>query len=374
MSQRRLVSLLVTIALPAIAAAQTIALRSPRAVFESMTKPPVPADPLELVMTDAQTVATPEQRQAVTALLDKARAHSNVRAHPYHLKTNFTSYGSSSSDGAWSLEDTSPARKVYRWTAQGPNYSVIDLYNDNLLYSNQPAGTIPLRLTQVREAIFFIYPNFGPYASLRTATGFLNGVTLECVLGVQGAVGRTFSGGRDWEESEYCVDPQQNLLITYSPAPGLYVHYDYTNAINFHGTVVPGAFMITEAGRPVIDAKTESVIDPSGLNPALFAPSGLSSIGVGSVMTQPERVRSLSGMGSAPANGNANIDVVEVIAVSSPEGQLSEPEVLASSNTSLNQTALERAQNWHNGRQTQSGATPQSHEVIFTFQFVTPQS
>ncbi len=367
MSHRRLLSLVTTVALAGLAWAQ-------RASVESLARPAIPADPLEPVMGEAQAVQTPEQRQAATSLLENARALSNVRAHPYDLKTTFTSFGSSSSDGAWSLEDISPSRNVYRWTAQGPGYSAVNLYNSRLLYSNLPSGAIPLRLTQVREAIFFIYPNMGPYMSLRTATGSLNGASLQCVLAAQAFGGKSFSGGRNWEESEYCVDPQHGLLVSYSPTPGLYIHYDYTNAIRFHDKVIPSGFTIAEEGRPVIQAKTESVTDPTGLNPGLFAPAGLSSIGVGSVMTPPSRVRSV--LGGVPVSGNASLDVVVLLGVSSPDGHLTEAEILASSNASLNQKALDRAKNWQAGNQiqTQSGTTPQSHEVIFTFEFVTPST
>jgi len=67
---------------------------------ESIPQPPIPADPLEPVMSEARALSTPEQRQAAVALLEKARSLSNVSAHPYDLKTNFTTYGSSSSDGS----------------------------------------------------------------------------------------------------------------------------------------------------------------------------------------------------------------------------------------------------------------------------------
>jgi hypothetical protein len=56
--------------------------------------------------------------------------------------------------------------------------------------------------------------------------------------------------------------------MTYSPAPGLYVRYDYTNAIPFHSKTIPGGSIITEAGRTVIQAKTQSVSDPTGVDPA----------------------------------------------------------------------------------------------------------
>jgi len=157
--------------------------RQPRqraAFFESLAQPPVPGDPLELVSGDAQPVQDAEQRAAATHLLTRARALSNVRVYPYDLKTTFVSSGASA--GSWSLEDTSPAREVYRWTAQGPSYSAINLHSNQLVYSNQPAGAMPLRLAQVRTAIFFMYPAAGPYASLRTAAGSLNGAEVSCVL------------------------------------------------------------------------------------------------------------------------------------------------------------------------------------------------
>jgi hypothetical protein len=132
----------------------------------AQAQPPVPSDPLELVSGDAQPVQNAEQRAAATHLLTKAHTLSNVRAYPYDLKTTFMSSGAS--EDSWSLEDTSPSRDVYRWTAQGPSYSAINLHSNQLVYSNR-AGDMPLRLAQVRAAIFFVSPAAGPHASLRTA-------------------------------------------------------------------------------------------------------------------------------------------------------------------------------------------------------------
>jgi hypothetical protein len=61
----------------------------------------------------------------------------------------------------------------------------------------------------------------------------------------------------------------------------------------------------------------------------------------------------------------------------SPEGALSETEVVASSDASLNQSALQRAakwQEWQAERDAEPGAAPQSHEVFFTVQFALPAS
>ncbi len=192
--------------------------------FDAIPRPPVPADPLELVTGPAQAVETAEQRLAAVALLNRARDLSTVRAQPYDLKTSFTSTGGSASDGNWSLEDMSPSKGIYRWTAQGPAYSVINLYPNTTrgtLYSNLSSGVVPLRLEQVREALFFVYPPTGPQASIRTATGYLNGMQQNCVLIANGFRGPALNGARDWLESELCADSANGLLTTYSPAPGL---------------------------------------------------------------------------------------------------------------------------------------------------------
>ena len=340
----------------------------------ALAQPPVPNDPLELV-TAAQPIQNAEQRLAATSLLANARSLSNVRAQAYDLKTTFTTTGTSSSDGSWSMEDTSPSRGLYRWTAQGPAYSAVNLYTHGLLYSNQPSGAVPLRLAQVRTAIFFVYPVTGPRASLRTAAGNLNGVEVSCVL-VSHTNHKSTASGRHWEESEYCIDPKSGLLMSYSPAPGIYVLYDYSNAIRFHNNVIPGKFTITEAGQTIIQARTEGVTDPSSLvssNPAIFEPSGLNQIGVGSLMTPPWHV--LSSMNSARGSANGPIQMVVLHGMLSPEGTLSETEVVASSDAGLNQSALERAAKWQQRQadnDAEPGATPQSHEVFFTVQFGGP--
>jgi hypothetical protein len=61
--------------------------------------------------------------------------------------------------------------------------------------------------------------------------------------------------------------------------------------------------------------------------------------------------------------------------MASADGHVIDPEILASSDSSLNQRALERVanwQNWQSASDAQPGASPQSHEVFFTFQFAVP--
>ncbi len=344
------------------------ALRQRAANFESMAQPPVPNDPLELVSGDAQPVQDAEQRAAAVHLLTNAEALSNVRGHPYDLKTAFVSYGAS--EGTWNLEDTSPAHEVYRWTAQGPSYSAINLRSNQLVYTNQPSGAIPLRLVQARTAIFFMYPPAGPRASLGTAAATLNGAPVTCVLVKNMAQAKPAAGGRRWDEAEYCVDPKSGLLMIYSPVPGMYVAYDYTNAFHFRDKVIPGKFTVTQAGQTVIEASTQSVLDPAKLDPALFQPAGLEKIGAGPLMTPPWRVLTTSAATGVNLNGTRHMVVLDGLLT--PDGQLTGLQVVASSNAGLNQAALDEAakfKNWESQDDLQPGAAPQSHEVFFTVEF-----
>jgi hypothetical protein len=108
-------------------------------------------------------------------------------------------------------------------------------------------------------------------ASVRTATGLLAGAEQRCVLLVIGAGSRSFTGTRNWEESEYCVDARTGLLTTYSPVPGLFVHYDYSQAIHFHDKLLANGFTIWEAGQKVAEATTVSVNDPPAVTDPILA-------------------------------------------------------------------------------------------------------
>jgi hypothetical protein len=73
----------------------------------------------------------------------------------------------------------------------------------------------------------------------------------------------------------------------------------------------------------------------------------------------------------APQSGAA-AQVIALHAVQSPDGQISDVEVLASSESSLNPAALAFASKWQGGTmgESQSGATPQSHEVVMMVEYV----
>jgi hypothetical protein len=335
----------------------------------------VPYDQSEPVTGGAQLVTTAEDRAQTLQLLRNALALSNIRRHSYDWKTSFTSYGSSSSDGRWILEDISPSRNTYRWTAQGPNFSGVFLAVDRLLYSNQAGGAMPLRLAQVRLAMWGkAFQPIGAYAALRIATGDLNGAAVRCVLVARGVPGNArlqFSDGRSFAEIEYCVDPQSGLLDSYSPYPGVYIRYDYANAFHFHQMIIPDGFTVLENGQTIIQARTDSVTDaPTGTS-NLFSTEGLNTIGVGQLIATPMVVRGFD-FNNAVAAGSAP-RVVTLHGMLSPEGQLSEVEILATTDPSIDAYAIEHAsrhQRFSNGSNPQPGVSPHAREAVFTFEFV----
>ena len=157
---------------------------------------------------------------------------------------------------------------------------------------------------------------------------------------------------------------------TYSPAPGIYIRYDYSSAKQFHGKTIPGGFTISEGGREIVQARTESVTDPPSVQSPLFSATGLTAVGTGWVMNPASRMRGMPLVGR-PIFGNPVGQVVVLHGNLSPDNRLSETEILASSDSTLNQTALDRAAQGRLGPgRTQPGATAQSEEMLFTFEFL----
>ena len=363
---------------PGLALILSIAAIGANLDFATIPLPPFPPNQWELVTGDAQPVQDAQQRIAALGLLEKAHRLSNVRAQPYELRTSFISSGAAGSDGNWVLEDIAPKGGGYRWTAQGPSYSAINLYPESVtsgLYGNQPSGILPRRLIQARAAIFFAYPIVGPLASVRTAAGVLNGAQQNCVLIVIGAGKRTFTGGRNWAESEYCIDAQTGLLTQYSPAPGLFVRYDYSSGIQFHDKRIPTAFSISENGQVVLEAQTVSVTDPPARTDAMFDTAGLTALGAGRAMNPGMNITfptAVPGQGFPRDNASAAIQMVTLHGNLSGDGKLSEVEILASTDPGLNQAAIAQASSLAQMRaQNQPGATAQSSELLLSLEFVT---
>jgi hypothetical protein len=337
---------------------------------------PAPSAPLELVTSGAQPVQTAEERANALALLFKAQRLSTVRAQPYDLKTSFTTYGSLPSDGQWMTEDISPGPGIYRWTAEGPGFSGTFLYTNRFLLSSNRTGTMPLRLMQVRNAIFGIYGQVDPRASIRVAMSDLNGGAVQCVLiGPGFSFGRggtepALPPGRNYQEHEYCINTEAGLLETYSPVPGIYIRYDYGNAIHFHDHIIPAGFTIYENGKAVVEAKTDNVSDPPSANSEMFRPGSLNSLGAGAVLAPPVGAWN---SGPAPDTSITSDQLIVVQGSVTPDGRLNEVEIVSTTDERLDDAAIGRASHamaLNRNRNDEPGATPQSREIILVERFL----
>ena len=155
----------------------------------------------------------------------------------------------------------------------------------------------------------------------------------------------------------------------YSPVPGVYIHHDYASAEHFHDITIADRFTISEGGKTIIDARTESVSDAPPKNSNLFLLAGLNPVGAGEVMEVPTLV---TGTNGSPVE-NTNVEVVVVHDVLSPDGKLNEAKVLTRTNLSLDEPALKHAAEAPMLRMdgsTQSGAATHPREIVFTEKFV----
>lgn len=346
--------------------------QAPERPRTQLAEPPVPSDPLELVSSDAQPVTDAAQRAEIVDLLVKAHRLSNVRAQPYDLKTTFTVSGSMSA-GDWQEEDISPSGDFYRWMVAGPGYSTVNLTAHRLFYSSQQSSVLPLRLMQVHQAIFRPEAVVRAHATLRIANASLDGVDLTCALVAHNALAPPAAGGRRWEEQEWCVDPKAGTVVTFSEAPGMYVHYDYSKALQFAGKLIPNGFTITQGGETIAQSQAESVTKPAA-NHEAYQTAGLNQIGEGAAMALAPWEFRMTLPGRASGLQVTGTQVVALHAMQSTEGEISDAEVIASSDPALNDTALHFATALFRGQSTQTGATPQSREVLMILRYIAPQA
>jgi hypothetical protein len=338
----------------------------------------VPSDPLELATGNIQVVGTPEDRAAVLNLLSHARENYLLKTTGagYDIKVSFTanSGGVTQYDGAWQLEEMFVPGLGLRWTAKTANYSTTQIRANNLSYGDAAGISYPLVLHEARGVLFGPMPavSNARHDSIRTTAATLNGVQLTCVL-LSGA--RNFSGaengatsaaGRNWDETEECIDPQSGLLVTHSLAPGRYALYDYSTGLQFHGHIFPRKVTITEAGNPVIEVHVDSLEDPLSSDPALFTPTEqMKARGPATEMAAAYKVPAFP-RGAERINRGSVLQPVVVFGLLVPSGEILEAHSLQPSNPD-SRAAVEavKSMNWH--VPTAAGAAPQER-FVFVFE------
>jgi hypothetical protein len=318
---------------------------------------PIPNDPLELVTGQILTVDTPEARQAVVELLKRARTSYSLQTagHGYDLKVTFAvnSGGQTQYDGRWEMEDIFDPVHGMRWTAKATaGYATTQISANKMYYADGPGTNIPLRLHEARAALF------GPMGTvekqfIRTSTATYNGVQVTCALlsSVGGAAAATNS--RRWEETKECIDPQSGLLAVHSQVPGRYYAYDYSNAPQLGGNVLPGK--VTEGGKVVSEITVEGLTPLASADPSMFTPTAeMAAEGPSIAMVGAQKIARVMGQ----FRPGATAQPVCVFGLVTPSGQRVEAPSLQPSDPN-SQAAVEAAMRMNFSQPAPPGVRPE---------------
>ncbi len=305
----------------------------------------VPENRLELASSGVHVVDVPEERDSLIRLMDKARSYYSLKeaGQAYHVKTTFivTSGGRTEYDGDWQLDEIySPSLGVHL-TARTAGIVFEQLKTPTANYQDTPGGNFPLRLHEARGHLL------GPLESIRnmrhdlirTVSASLNGAPVTCLLFSDGRrSSEAGAPGRLWQEREECLDPQTGHLLLHSPAPGLYVLYDFSQPLKLGSNELPGKMTVIENETTVIEERVESLEALPKADPNDFTPTAqMRSQRPASTMAGLQKI-SLGA--TRPSAGT--IQTVVVFGLLTPDGKIAEAHPLQSSNPALVEAALRR--------------------------------
>jgi hypothetical protein len=372
MSYKSVLLWIVASGLPAAAPAQSIS-----------NPAQIPGDPLEMVTGQVSAVDGAGRADALR-LLEHARSKYDLHkaGRAYDLKVAFTvsSSGQTDHDGAWEMEDVFDPRQGLRWTAKASDgYAITRISQKGMLYGEETASYVPLRLHEARAALFDPMPSPESLSrgSIRTSTVIYHGAPITCILlsGPAGAGQQHDDGlpaaasGRRWDETEECIDPQSELLATHSPVPGRYYAYEYSSSSQFAGRPLPRKVVVTEGGHTVTTITVESLTELASADANLFLPTREMKangrpIGLGGA-------RKISrNFGQAPAAAGAQ--TVCVFGVVTSTGQLMEAHSLQPSEPN-SPAAVAAAKKMSFARSPASGQQPQQYFVFIVGRFAVAQ-
>jgi hypothetical protein len=304
----------------------------------------VPENPLELASKGVHVVDAPEERAALIRLLGQARAFSrlNEGQQAYRLKTSFTvtSGGQTQFDGEWQMEQIFAPGLGVRLIARTSGYVFEQLSTSNLTYQNTPNGTFPLRLHEAHGHLLGALESTQNMRQdlIRTVASSWNGTPVTCLL--LSNARRSFDAnapGRLWQEREECIDPQTGHLLLHSPAPGLYVLYDFSHPFQLQAKELPSRMTVIENESTVIEERVESLEALQSVDPGNFTPTAqMRSQAPGTVMAGLEKLT------VGPTKASVPIQTVIIFGLLTPDGKVTEAHPLQSSDPALIDAALRR--------------------------------
>jgi len=314
---------------------------APAARGQTMALAAVPDTPLELVTGAARALITPEEREDAMVLLDRARMNTTLHAAgvpAFQMKVSFTATGGSRFEGDGVMEEIY-AGAMLRWTERLGSSSQIHIVSGGQTFATNPKEPVPLRVQMVRGAIFQPIGSAPGTGMIRAQTVQRDGQQLTCLL-LSGSVPTT-PMPRQWVETEFCIDPDTALLHSWSVAPGIYVNYDYSDAIQFHGRTVARQITVVEGNNPVLQIHIESLQDADNLDPRVFEPSTeMTSAGPAFALSYPRRFPIRAGLLES-SSAQMIQPVIVHATLSNVDGRVIEAEALQDTNRQLAQDAVQ---------------------------------
>lgn len=308
------------------------------------TLAPVPDSPLEMVNVPARLLTSQDERAQALQLFTHARQSLMLHAGgvpAFQMKVSFMSSGQTLYEGDGAMEEIA-AGASWRWTAQIGSSSQTHLSaGGGVVYSSNPHDPIPMRVQMVRGAIFApIALNVGG-AVIRTAEITRDGKEFTCML--LSASAPDPSAPRQWYETEYCFDADTGLLRTWSEAPGIYIDYNYAEAIHFAGRTIARDITVTEGNEAILQIHINS-LEPASVRPEMFQPTrAMLADGPAFVVGAPQRFPLR--VDRAPAAQTGQVQPVIIHAtLSNSDGKVIEAEALPGVDPALAQEALNLVQ------------------------------
>ncbi len=326
---------------------------------------PLPSDPSELTQL-AELITDGHQRLAALQLLQRARWNYNLHADggaPYTMKVSLTATGQSDHDVSGTMEDSWASRSSWSWKATFAGATQVRQVNGGMIYGS--TDPVPMRIQMARSALFWPIIWQPENNMIRSAKVKYQGRKITCLL-VSGSVAPQ-PAPRFWVETEYCVDPTSGLLQMWSEAPGVYTVYDYTDAIDFHGHIIPRNISVNENGSSVLRIRVASIEDAIDAEPKTLEPT-TEMIAQGPSFTSSMPSRFPMVIDPDPMAPAWIQPVIVHATVSDYDGQVLEAEALQNSDRKLADAAVELVKN--------TSFTPwgMQREVFVNVQFHRPEA
>jgi hypothetical protein len=301
---------------------------------------PVPDSPMEMVTQPARLLTSQDERAAALALFEHARQNLSLRngVPAFQMKVSFMSSGQTQYEGDGSMEDISAGSR-WRWTAQISSSSQTHLSpGGGVVYSTNPRDPIPMRVQMVRSAIFTpIAFNLGADV-IRTAEVMRDGKEFTCML--LSSAAPYPNAPRQWFETEYCMDADTGLLRTWSEAPGIYIDYNYSDAIHFAGRTIARDITVTEGSEAILQIHIDSLEPPAGVIASMFEPTrSMLADGPAFVINGPRRFP-MRGDNAEEGQPSRVQPVIVHATLSNTDGHVIEAEALPGSDPAISQEAV----------------------------------